>query len=167
MPRPAFTQKDRDQYANHQHKAKFKTPEDEWENYTRHQVRVCSKCKEEKGLVFFKNNSSGSCGFDKEGYRLRRPECFDCNKKACRTTHKKTKPPPGQACEICTSTDKALVYDHSHQTGAFRGWLCDPCNRSLGGIGDNIEGVIRVANYLLKKEPNQQLQLEDGFLSVL
>jgi hypothetical protein len=59
------------------------------------------------------------------------------------------------------------VYDHSHQTGAFRGWLCDPCNRSLGGIGDNIEGVIRVANYLLKKEPNQQLQLEDGFLSVL
>jgi hypothetical protein len=45
--------------------------------------------------------------------------------------------------------------------------LCDPCNRSLGVFGDDIEGVIRVANYLLKKEPGRRVQFEDGQLNVL
>jgi hypothetical protein len=34
-------------------------------------------------------------------------------------------------CEICGAR-KMLMFDHDHKTGAFRGWLCRPCNSRLG-----------------------------------
>lgn len=34
-------------------------------------------------------------------------------------------------CEICTTHCK-LQYDHDHQTGLFRGWLCFRCNVLVG-----------------------------------
>ena len=167
MECPRFTQSDRDQYENHQHKAKFKTPEEEWEQYTRHQVRVCSKCDEEKPLVRFSNNASGSCGFGRDGYRLRRPECTDCTRRS-NNAKGKTKAPPGTACEICLKTPEKIVFDHDHKTREFRGWLCDTCNRSLGVFGDEVPGLIKALNYLLKKNPGTAVQKgEDGLLSVL
>lgn len=53
-------------------------------------------------------------------------------------------------CEIC-GNKKELCYDHDHETMKFRGVLCRGCNRSLGQLGDNIEGVKRVLNYLSKE----------------
>jgi hypothetical protein len=40
--------------------------------------------------------------------------------------------------------------DHDHGTGAFRGWLCTPCNAGIGLLGDNAEGVRRALQYLSK-----------------
>jgi hypothetical protein len=40
--------------------------------------------------------------------------------------------------------------DHDHETGRFRGWLCDHCNRALGHLGDNLPGVDRMMQYLLR-----------------
>ena len=34
-------------------------------------------------------------------------------------------------CEVCCKV-RQLRFDHSHETGFFRGWLCGPCNIALG-----------------------------------
>lgn len=55
-------------------------------------------------------------------------------------------------CAICRrppqGRKKRLSVDHCHETGAIRGLLCDHCNRGLGLIGDNIEGLSRAIAYL-------------------
>ena len=59
-----------------------------------------------------------------------------------------TRPEPDQ-CECCGRwTEAALCFDHNHITGAFRGWLCSPCNRALGLFGDDIAGLEKALAYL-------------------
>jgi hypothetical protein len=54
------------------------------------------------------------------------------------------------SCEICGS-EKELCYDHDHMTMEFRGVLCRGCNRSLGQLGDSLEGILKVVDYLRKE----------------
>jgi hypothetical protein len=56
-----------------------------------------------------------------------------------------------QSCEICDST-KELCYDHDHVTMKFRGVLCRQCNRALGQLGDSLDRVLKVVDYLKKAE---------------
>jgi hypothetical protein len=53
-------------------------------------------------------------------------------------------------CELCGKppSGRALCLDHDHETGKFRGWLCDRCNVSLGALGDNEAGLQRALQYL-------------------
>jgi hypothetical protein len=44
----------------------------------------------------------------------------------------------------------SLCVDHDHKSGKIRGLLCSGCNRSIGQLGDTIEGVERTLNYLKK-----------------
>lgn len=53
-------------------------------------------------------------------------------------------------CEVCGSTEK-LGYDHCHDTMVFRGVLCNKCNRSIGQLGDTVEAIERVLNYLRRR----------------
>ncbi len=65
-----------------------------------------------------------------------------------------TRPAPAE-CEICGKTctrNTVLSLDHSHETGAFRGWLCNKCNTGLGKLGDNLTGLKRAVDYLTKTE---------------
>jgi recombination endonuclease VII len=57
-----------------------------------------------------------------------------------------TRPCP-DLCECC-NTYKATHLDHCHVSGTFRGWLCGRCNRSIGQLGDNIEGLMNAVRYL-------------------
>ena len=44
-------------------------------------------------------------------------------------------------CECCGKAPtgrQSLCLDHDHATHKFRGWLCSPCNRSIGMLGDNL-----------------------------
>lgn len=50
-------------------------------------------------------------------------------------------------CDICGSS-KMWAIDHDHKTGAVRGILCSAHNLGLGFIGDDIESVKAVLNYL-------------------
>ncbi len=43
---------------------------------------------------------------------------------------------------------QGLAVDHDHKTGIVRGLLCCPCNRGLGQLGDNIEAIEGILNYL-------------------
>lgn len=54
------------------------------------------------------------------------------------------KPPSG------TLRQTRLHVDHDHETGQIRGLLCNACNRALGQLGDNAEGIMNTLNYLLK-----------------
>lgn len=79
------------------------------------------------------------------------------------------KPPDGTKCAICGTKDK-IVFDHDHKTKAFRGYICDTHNRSIGYFNDSIEGVIKIFNYLNKYEKkklifdknNYELKIEEN-----
>jgi hypothetical protein len=51
-------------------------------------------------------------------------------------------------CPICGIETDKLVYDHNHKTGAFRGWICNPCNMGLGNFRDDPKSLMRAATYL-------------------
>lgn len=54
------------------------------------------------------------------------------------------------ACAICgegTEID-ALVFDHNHATGEFRGLLCGNCNTGIGLLGDTPAWLESAARYL-------------------
>jgi hypothetical protein len=65
--------------------------------------------------------------------------------------------PPTEWCGCCQQkyVDLPLKYqtphfDHDHQTGAFRDWLCAHCNRGLGLFGDSSARLEMAAAYLRK-----------------
>ena len=64
-------------------------------------------------------------------------------------------------CDICGGTENsgsrnnkhlgklyALVMDHNHKNGKFRGMLCNHCNRGLGNFKDNIQNLEKAILYL-------------------
>lgn len=61
-------------------------------------------------------------------------------------------PAPPQ-CELCQKlpNKRALCLDHNHETGKFRGWLCDNCNTGIGKLGDTVEGLERAIAYLKRQ----------------
>lgn len=141
------------------------------------QRKICSKCNIEKDIDCFGNNTSGPAQYDSNGNRYKRPECKECNSKAtkgrslARKLSKNLETPPiGTPCELCgragTKRFPQLRFDHCHKTMKHRGWLCDPCNRSLGVLGDSIESFVKVINYLNKTE-NVLLEVEqNGILKI-
>jgi hypothetical protein len=58
----------------------------------------------------------------------------------------------GGVCAICGKPDghrkRRLVVDHCHTTGRVRGLLCISCNAALGFLGDTLESVKMVLDYL-------------------
>ena len=60
--------------------------------------------------------------------------------------------PAPECCEACgipfASTKKGSCVDHNHQTGEFRGWLCNGCNLALGHLKDSIGRVLALCRYL-------------------
>lgn len=52
----------------------------------------------------------------------------------------------GDDCDICDRQAR-LCYDHDHETGRFRGWLCYRCNHGLHMLEDT-ELLAAARNYL-------------------
>jgi len=40
------------------------------------------------------------------------------------------------------------VFDHCHDKGHFRGWICDRCNKTLGLVYDDIDLLKKLISYL-------------------
>lgn len=66
-----------------------------------------------------------------------------------------------EKCDICGGTENsgsrnnkhlgklyALVMDHNHKNGKFRGMLCNHCNRGLGNFKDNVQNLEKAILYL-------------------
>jgi hypothetical protein len=171
-----FTKQEIENYNRQKSKCKFENPMEEYK-WAETQKKTCSKCFIEKKLCDFNGNTSGSDAFDKNGYRLRRPECSNCTKLANKgkaEAKKKAKElgvsytaPAGTLCAVCNKPATAgngLVFDHCHTKNIFRGYCCNSCNRSIGVLGDNVDGLLQALNYLLKTENCTIVQNEKGEL---
>ena len=177
---PKISQNERNLYIKQKSKAKFNTAEDEYE-YSRQKEKKCSKCNLMKNLTEYAGNTSGCDAFDKEGYRLRRPECKECTKKAVKGKNEAKKlaeslgipykAPEGTTCALCGKLPKkgdGLVFDHCHKTNTFRGYLHNSCNRALGVLGDDVSGMILCINYMNKFEKKKIIQDKDtGHLIII
>jgi hypothetical protein len=53
-----------------------------------------------------------------------------------------------QVCECCGATVGRLRIDHDHETGAFRGLLCNGCNCGIGHFYDDPERLRKAIAYL-------------------
>ncbi len=62
---------------------------------------------------------------------------------------KPSRPIP-ERCEVCGNLPRreTLNYEHSHQTGKFRGWVCETCNSTLGHAKDNPQRLRALADYV-------------------
>jgi len=49
--------------------------------------------------------------------------------------------PKPDHCELCGDVARRITFDHCHQRGVFRGWLCDSCNTILGHAQDDPNGI--------------------------
>ena len=174
-----FSKKEYENYVRQKDKAVFSSPEEEFD-WASTETKICIKCGVEKNLTCFSGNTSGCDAFNKNGYRLRRPECVECTKivSAGKNIAKKIAhdqgiafmAPPGTKCSVCNklqSSNNKLVFDHCHKKNIFRGYCCNSCNRSLGVLGDDIGGLINALNYLLITDKVKIKQSDDYSLVVM
>jgi Recombination endonuclease VII len=170
--------KDQHLYDTQKDKARFSSREEE-DVWAATQTAECGKCGSVHPLSYYPGNTCGNDGFYKDGLRRRRLECETCRKKGsegkakavalAKTLNIPYKAPEGTCCAKCKKPPKVgngLVFDHCHTRDVFRGYLCDSCNRSIGVLGDNVQGLIETLNYLLKSEPTSIVQGEDGLLYI-
>ena len=65
--------------------------------------------------------------------------------------------PVNNACECCDVIQKRRLFlDHCHNKQVFRGWLCNTCNISIGGLGDDVEGLRKAIKYLQRTKTYEQ-----------
>lgn len=51
------------------------------------------------------------------------------------------------ACDLCGGGGR-IYFDHCHESGEFRGWLCIHCNLALGHVKDDPSLLRKLASYL-------------------
>ena len=106
-------------------------------------TKVCRLCKQEKPYSEFHKKRSD---LDRHDSR-----CKQCKKEYVKALNKvkATAPPKPSTCACCNKQTANLVVDHCHESNVFRGWICGPCNTSIGKLGDNVEGVQKALTYLI------------------
>ncbi len=118
-------------------------------------TKVCRKCGEHKPISCFSRRGEGK---QKNRISIYCKQCQALENAILRRL-KKIAPPMPTHCQCCGldpltnpnlgPTRKTLQLDHDHQTGEFRGWVCDNCNVALSRAGDNFTGVVNLIKYLL------------------
>jgi hypothetical protein len=63
------------------------------------------------------------------------------------------------ACDACGGNDGGIVFDHCHDRGHARGWLCDRCNCALGFVRDDIPRLRKLIAYLQRTGKHTAPQL--------
>jgi len=104
----------------------------------------CTYCGKRKNLKSFPKHSMYKDNLD--------TRCRSCVKKHSKVRiklHKKAPPKP-EFCECCGKIPIQWCLDHDHSDDSFRGWICTKCNTGIGKLGDNLDGVIKAVNYLIK-----------------
>jgi len=111
-------------------------------------TKICVWCLIEKHISQFPKHKSHKDGYDSR--------CRECIKRESKIRYrlKKTAPPKPEVCPICEKVPKKWVLDHDHETGLFRGWLCDSCNLALGLFGDQVKGLLKGIEYLQRTSKN-------------
>jgi|DEB0MinimDraft_4_1074332.scaffolds.fasta_scaffold82317_1 hypothetical protein len=119
-------------------------------------MKTCNTCKVEQPLSNFHKRTYSS------GTVATQTKCKTCStvsRKKYYKPHSKIKSQlnlsweeveeitlPGK-CATCGSTNR-LCIDHDHKTNKPRGLLCHNCNTALGLVGDNLETLTNLIEYL-------------------
>lgn len=69
------------------------------------------------------------------------------------------KRPKPSSCETCARPHENICWDHDHNTGNFRGWICSDCNTALGFVADSPERLRRLADYLEQHAETERRRL--------
>lgn len=90
---------------------------------------------------------------------------FGTNWKTATENYRSLRERQGGVCAICKRTERRshaltgtvwdLAVDHCHETGQVRGLLCNACNRGLGLLGDKVDTLEQVVQYLKKHRENE------------
>jgi hypothetical protein len=159
-------------------------------------VKKCGKCGEAKSLTEFYKNKARHDGVDsrcklcRKKYRSKKSHSTKlaerrwayANSQKIKEANKRhevrkkygisleeyrIRMKSSSRCECCGS-ETDLCYDHCHETMEFRGVLCRQCNRGIGQLGDNYDGVARAVKYLSRqsKEKRGQTYGEGGIQAV-
>ena len=89
--------------------------------------------------------------------RAARNEYYEANREAVRAKTNRYKEDAYVArigrtrpsvCEVCGGDDGGIVFDHCHDTGRARGWLCRMCNIVIGAANDDPERLRKLIEYL-------------------
>ena len=111
--------------------------------------KPCTRCRAVLPLDAYMLMTHGALG--------RHPVCNECRRliaKAYTQANRESRAPRPRpdTCECCGQPPRrrALHWDHDHRTGAFRGWLCHGCNVALGAIGDSVERLTQLIDYIKK-----------------
>lgn len=70
--------------------------------------------------------------------------------------------PKPSVCECCGRTAtgrKDIHFDHCHQKGHFRGWICRGCNVALGCVNDDVRILRKLIAYLERTKNGTGAQL--------
>ena len=64
-------------------------------------------------------------------------------------------------CDICGGehAKRPIMFDHCHQHGHFRGWICWRCNIVFGHVGDSVDLLRKMIAYLERHRENTSPQL--------
>jgi len=123
-------------------------------------MKRCGKCGEVKPTGLFHKRGRG-------GFRSDCKECFTgrfraplrlARRKAikeghikCTATEQELESAFTGFCHACgvpeIECSKKLAMDHCHETGRFRGWLCNSCNSALGQLKDSSEIITALLLY--------------------
>jgi len=109
-------------------------------------IQECKECHRILPLTAFTTHAFRSDG----AYYLKKI-CRECHTTIYKeqVTARKNAPPKPDNC-VCCHKNRKLEIDHLHGTFKFRGWLCRSCNSGMGGLGDDLRGVLQAAIYLEK-----------------
>jgi len=111
--------------------------------------KACVKCKKRRNFKSFPKHKH-----HKDGLDSRCKKCIGKDTRIRNKLHKKAPRKPS-ICVICKkephdfNTPYKWHLDHDRKTKKFRGWLCEHCNRALGVLGDDIDGILDTLNYLI------------------
>lgn len=113
-------------------------------------MQTCRICKEEKNVDEFVISQTTPIKVH------RKDICKSCGSNKTMVVYylKKKHPYPDDsyACPICLRPSHKYYLDHDWNTQEFRGWLCNKCNSGLGALNDDIETLMRAADYLRERK---------------
>ncbi|QPX48172.1 endonuclease VII [Synechococcus phage S-SRM01] len=133
-------------------------------------TKICTKCKEEKPRdnISFPPHNKCKDGLDSWCRKCRanyRSEICRGKFRGQLTDDEVRKLKKQEKCDICGGNEiagsrnnihvgklYALVMDHNHNSGKFRGMLCHHCNRGLGNFKDNINTLHAAIEYLRERD---------------
>lgn len=123
-------------------------------------TKKCIKCNKIKHMSEFAYRSYRN-GIHSE----QRNDCKQCQSDLSKVVRhlKKDNPPPDfdtYKCPSCSRTKddlkgwktKPFVLEHSHKTGAFRGYVCQYCNHIIGHSNESIDVLKGVIRYLKRND---------------